>query len=94
MHLAASIYVYQAVGIHIRQQVYLSGNKHMYLAGAYFRQQAEVGNVSSKRNGITCYRLSHVFRAITTKTENVSYGPRAITLRRGNDFILYVSLEQ
>ncbi len=40
----------------------------------------EVGNVTSKCDGITCYRSSHVLGAITIKSYNVSYKPRAITL--------------
>jgi hypothetical protein len=40
----------------------------------------EVGNVTSKCDGITCYCSSHVLGEITIKSYNVSYKPRAITL--------------
>ncbi len=33
---------------------------------------AAVGNVTSKRNGVTRYRFSHALRAITIKSDNVS----------------------
>ncbi len=41
---------------------------------------------SKKSNSITRYHFSHVFRVITTKSDDVSYKPRAITLRSGNNF--------
>jgi hypothetical protein len=47
---------------------------------------AEVGNVTSKFDGVTHYRSSHALRAITIKSDNVSDEPRAITLRSDNDF--------
>jgi hypothetical protein len=46
----------------------------------------EVGNITSKRNSVTRYRLSHVIRAITIKSDNVSYEPTAITIRSDNGF--------
>jgi hypothetical protein len=46
--------------------------------------EAEVGNVTSKRNGVTCFRFSHALRVITIKSDNVSYEPRAIALRSDN----------
>ncbi len=46
--------------------------------------EAEVGNVTSKRNGVTCSRFSHALRAIAIKSDNVSYEPRAIALRSDN----------
>ncbi len=46
----------------------------------------EVGNVISKYDGVTRYRFSHVLGAVTIKSVNVSYQPRAITLRSDNDF--------
>jgi hypothetical protein len=47
----------------------------------------EVGNVTSKRNGVTRYCFSHVLRAITIKTsDNVSYEHRATSKRSDNNF--------
>jgi hypothetical protein len=46
----------------------------------------EVGNVTSKWNGVTRFRSSHVLRAITIKSYNVTYEPIAIILRSDNDF--------
>ncbi len=48
--------------------------------------QPEVSNVASKRNSVTSYRFSHVFRAITIKSNNVLYEPTAVTMRRDNGF--------
>ncbi len=47
---------------------------------------SEVGNVVSKRNGVTHYRFSHALRAITIKSNNVSCEPRAIAIRSDKDF--------
>jgi hypothetical protein len=49
-------------------------------------RKPEVGNVTSKCDGVTRYRSNHVLRVITIKSGNVSYEPRAITLRSHNDF--------
>jgi hypothetical protein len=46
--------------------------------------QPEVGNVTSKRNGVTRYRLCHILRAITFCSDNASNLDRAITLSRDN----------
>jgi hypothetical protein len=46
----------------------------------------DVGNISSKHNCIKHYRFSHVIRAVTTKSDNVSYESRAITIRSDNGF--------
>ncbi len=46
----------------------------------------EVGNVTSKCDSVTRYCSSHVLRAITIKSDKVSYEPRAITLRSNNNF--------
>jgi hypothetical protein len=37
----------------------------------------EVGNVTSKRNVVTCYRCIHVTRARIIKSDNVSKEPRS-----------------
>jgi hypothetical protein len=50
---------------------------------------AEVGNVTSKCNGVTRYRSSHVLRAIIMKSDNVSYDPKAVTTKNDNDFHKY-----
>jgi hypothetical protein len=47
---------------------------------------AEVGSVTSKRNGAARYRFSHVIRAITKTSNKVSYEPTAITIRSDNSF--------
>jgi hypothetical protein len=40
-----------------------------------------------KRNDVTRYRFSHLLRAITIKkNDNVSYEPRAVTIRSNKDF--------
>ncbi len=44
----------------------------------------EVGNVPSKCNGVTRYRLCHVLKAITLTSDNGSNIDTAITLRRDN----------
>ncbi len=41
---------------------------------------AEVGNVTSKCNGVTLYRLSHLLRAITLSSYNSWKLDRAITV--------------
>ncbi len=46
----------------------------------------EVGNITSKCNGVTCYRFRYVIRTITIKSDNVSYESRAITIRSENGF--------
>jgi hypothetical protein len=48
----------------------------------YFLLKAEVGNVTSKCNGVTHYCLCHVFKAITFSGDNGSNMDRAKTLRR------------
>ncbi len=48
--------------------------------------QAEVGNITSKDNGVIRYRFSHALGATIIKSDNVSYESRAITLRRDNNF--------
>jgi hypothetical protein len=53
---------------------------------AIFCIQVEVGNVTSECDGVTRYRCSHVLRAITIKSDDVSYESRAINLRSDNDF--------
>jgi hypothetical protein len=45
----------------------------------------EVGNVTSKCNGVTRYRFNHVLREITIKGDNISYEPRATAFRSGNE---------
>jgi hypothetical protein len=55
-------------------------------AGTALHKAPEVGNVSSTCNGVTPYRLCHVFRAITFRSSNSSNFDRAITLRRYNGF--------
>jgi hypothetical protein len=45
----------------------------------------KVGNITSKHNDITRYRFSHVIRAVTIKSNNVSYEHRAITVRIYNE---------
>jgi hypothetical protein len=47
---------------------------------------SEFGNVTSKRNGVTRYRVSHALTVITIKSDNVSSEPRVITIRSYNDF--------
>jgi hypothetical protein len=47
---------------------------------------AEVGNVTSKCNGVTPYRLSHALREIIIKSHNVSHEPTARTIGSDNDF--------
>ncbi len=46
----------------------------------------EVGNGTSKRNGVTRYRFSHVFRAITEENDNVSNDPRVVAIKSDNYF--------
>jgi hypothetical protein len=52
----------------------------------YIYIYTEVGNVTSKRNGVTHYRyrLCQILRAITFSSDNGSNLDRAITLRRDN----------
>jgi hypothetical protein len=45
----------------------------------------EVGNVTSKRNGVTRYRFSNALRAISIRSNNDFYEPRAI-IKRGDNF--------
>jgi hypothetical protein len=45
----------------------------------------EVGNVTSKCKGVTRYRFSHVLRAISIKSDNVSNDPGAVTIKSDND---------
>ncbi len=48
---------------------------------------AEVGNITSKSNGITHYHFSHVLGLVTIKKGDiVSYEPRVIIFRSNNDF--------
>jgi hypothetical protein len=47
---------------------------------------AEVGNVTSKRNGVSSYGFRHVIRAITIKSSNVPHEPTAITIKSDNGF--------
>jgi hypothetical protein len=49
--------------------------------------RAEVGNVTSKYNGVTRYLLCYVLRVITLRSDNGSTFDRAITLGCGNGFI-------
>ncbi len=53
-----------------------------FLAGRHF---PEFGNVISNRSGVTRYCFSHVLRAITIKSNNVSFEPRAIAITIGSD---------
>jgi hypothetical protein len=50
------------------------------------RLLTEVGNVTSKRNGVTPYHFSHVIRDITIKSDNIFYEPRVTTVRSDNAF--------
>jgi hypothetical protein len=45
---------------------------------------AEVGNVTSKFNGVTHHRLGHVLKAITLSSDDSSNFDSVITLRRGS----------
>ncbi len=45
----------------------------------------EVGNVTSKCNGVTRYRFNHVIREITIKGDNISNEHRATAFRSGNE---------
>jgi hypothetical protein len=47
--------------------------------------QAEVGNVASQHKGIIRYRFSQVLRAVTLRSNNESFEPRARTIRNDND---------
>jgi hypothetical protein len=69
-------------------EIWIVGRNNKLLGGPrqIRRIQAEVGNVTSKRNAVTRYRFSHVIRAITIKSDNVSYESRAITIRSDNGF--------
>jgi hypothetical protein len=53
---------------------------------------AEVGNVTSKHNGVSRYRFSHDHGAITIKSDNVCLEPRPITLRSDNDFDMPIAV--
>ncbi len=81
MHICIYMYeyvcIYMYVYVYMYVCMYIYGYLHIYI-------YTEVGNVTSKRNGVTRYRLCQILRAITFSSDNGSNLDRAITLRRDN----------